>query len=203
MHLGKEYSDSSMLFYACYELRNLLEKLEYDFILASIKDADRPKAVAIANSRDGLKNLGRMYHKSFYHYLNFLKILLEINFIKPPQIADINLKTIHNYIEKLNPYVHLFQKNHSDLMYGSNFTVGASNLINEILIYLKDSQILTEGGISIAGVTVNDFKGSTLDIYERFQKKKILAKDLKAELIHAYKDEHGSEPIPFDKDKMS
>lgn len=169
--------DSSTLLHACFESRNLLEKIEFDLVQAAMSLSQRKQYLKEMSRMDGTKNVFNKLEKSFHDYQTYLKALCKAyNFPKQP--SDFDIKTSRRFKTELNDFCHLYSKADEDFVWGSAYLKEGEQKCREVLKYIVDCKLMLEdGSVNILGTTVTELHEKSGGLYHKWKEKIIKTED--------------------------
>lgn len=148
--------DASKILYACLELRNCLEMVEFGMILASVEEEERAQLMVDAKPGQGINKVNDKLKSLKYKYQIFYKVVCET----AGRLGNpFDFSRSASLKEKLSDYVNTHTRTPDELMFGSDYLKSASGIIQESIDFLepasnKDKNSYTLQNLSI--VTLND-----------------------------------------------
>lgn len=133
---AKRQKDSSKVLYACFELRNCLEMVEFRMILASVEENERAQLMIDAKPRHGIRKVNDKVKSLKHKYQIFYKVACEtidragnpLDFSKSAELK-----------EALSDYVHTYTRTPEELNFGSKYIKDAYEVIKDSIIFLESA----------------------------------------------------------------
>lgn len=173
---SEKYNNSSLVIYACFEMRNLIEQIEYGFVTIALTEGEWKKYKPDFENIGGIKkvfgkatdsNRNENLKEKLDKYLQFCNSIIRVGKL-PVMPLSYSMKEAQEYKNQLNDYCHLYTKTQTDFYYNSGFITKGKQLIKEIFKYLNNCRILTESGFISIGFEVNELTGETKNIYDKW-----------------------------------
>lgn len=202
---AEQNNNSNLVIYACFEMRNFLEQIEYSLVTLSLSQSewelykdDFAKTNGIDNVFNKIDKVnGKKIKESVDKYLSFNEVIMKA--IEIPYFP-ISYKFTESQIFKnqLNKYCHLYTCNQSDFNFDSEFIKNGKTTINKCFQYLSISRVINENGITLPGIQIRTLKGSMKIVYDEWTSSQINSKE---ELLYKIKkintDEHGGKNASY------
>jgi len=176
---SQKHNSSSKLFYACYETRNLLESIEFNYVFAALDVTEREDALKTIRKVDGIKKTFEDLDSSIYHYLTFLIELCNALKFPPPPFYD--FKISRKFKTELNEYCHIYGRTTEELTYDSPFVKAGKLTIENVFKYLKETSIYY--GATFIGTPISKLDPESKEVYNRWKSGKITKEQLTKEVV--------------------
>lgn len=192
-------NNSSLIIYACFEMRNFFEQIEYSLVTLAIGEEKWEHNKNLFEKIKGIENVFKKsdddssIKKTIGKYLSFLSVLMESAKL-PYQPICYSFDDAQKLKNELNSYCHLYMRTNDDFIYNSNYINSGKRTINNCFAYLNKCKIITENGVVLVGVEINTFSSSMRTIYENWQSDIINSKeDLKSAILEVNRIEYNNE----------
>lgn len=182
---AEERRNPNISIYACFETRNLLEKIEFDIVMAAMSAEERELHFDNMQKINGSKNtFSNLSDASFSKYFSYLKALCNVHKVPPP--SDFDIKIANKFKVELNSYCHLYSCDQEDFEYGSPFNATGESICKQVLAYLKDCGFIKEdGSVTIIGTTVSELDEKSEGLFTKWKKNEIKTEADLFELLQA------------------
>lgn len=163
---GNRLSDSSNLIYCCLELRNVLEIIELELLLASIPQHERQEIKEIAKEYSGIDKANNKLKTLKDSRQKFYEIACANNKIYGKVFnykQSVNLKT------RLSKYIHTYYREESELEFESIFMSECILLISETRDFIISSILNEQGEYEIKSLSLSESSSQINELFEKFK----------------------------------
>ena len=122
--------------HSCLEARNALEKLDLEFILASVPEADRMKIMCESRIKHGISRANKQVGILKERYQLFFKAVSEVIELNT---VVYDLKQSHNFQSNLSFYIHSYHLTDEQIKFSSPAMSAVPNLIGLVDKFIKKS----------------------------------------------------------------
>ena len=175
---AKEHLNSNFLVYAALEARLSLEKLDLDFILASVDEEDRLQIQKESKRKHGIKRANKQVGILKERYQLFFKAVSEI--IELP-VEIYSIRDSLNLQHELSEFIHSYHFEDEDVRFGSEKLNKIPILVSEVEDFIKrvtcyDGSTYRIGNFQICSMPsedkdlLNNWKNDSKYSYEQLKK---------------------------------
>lgn len=181
------FRDSSMVIYACFEMRNFIEKLEFYIIAAALTEEERQKEFKGLTRMAALsKAFGKVIQEKAHTYIRFINALCIAKPVPFSPLGRYDFKILNRFKLELNAYCHLYSRMQNELEFDSDFIQNGLALPGRVYDHLIKAEVLhPRNGINIVGISVSQLKADSLEILNKLRRNEIKNDE---ELIEALKN---------------
>ncbi len=171
---SKELQDVSFVLYCCLELRNLLELLEFDLLLASVSTEEKKNEIReLAKPKNGIRKVNDELKTLKEKFQTFYDSVARVNGIASKVFY---FSESNDLKYELSDYVHTYTRFESEMLYDSDFISKSFNLIKKSFVFI-DKSIVNDGTIiSLQNLVKDELQNEDILLYEQW--KSGIVKDL-------------------------
>lgn len=180
--------DSSKILYACLELRNCLEMVEFRLILASLEEHERSEVIALAKPHHGIEKTNKKVKTLNAKFQSFYKMVCEVYGIKGNAFDFCKSSELKN---DLSEYIHIYTRTESELAYGSAFLNAAIPLIASAIGFLEHALNKGDGVYKLQNISITTLSDDDQQILQRWKEGKIKDETDLKEILLKQKEKTG------------
>ncbi len=164
---AEKYHNSSLIFYAALESRNMLEQTEFELILMSTNQEEWEDVVSMAKGKSGLSKGNNKYKALKYKYQSFSEALTKVILDFSLKIYD--YKTSADLQSQLADYIHIYTRTPDEIKFDSDYIQAGIVVIKEALSFVKSFYVKKDDGYIFGIVNFNTLSKPMKDEFERWK----------------------------------
>lgn len=130
-----KYKNSSLVLYAAFEARSLLEKIEFDILLMSVEESEHENLRSMASGKNGINKTNNQYKTLRYRYQTFSEALTKVILDQPLRVFDYSKSG--RFQVALSDYIHIYTRPDDEFKFTSAFIQTGIQLCKEVVAYIK------------------------------------------------------------------
>jgi hypothetical protein len=147
--LYNQFRDMSSLLYTCYEIRNFLEKSEYEIVILSTLNSELNDINIKAE-----KNMKNVIDKYKDKVDSYVVLIEKIQILTQYPLPSNKYNTQDSYLirEKMNKYLHPYLCKQDDFEFGSMFSDEIIKTIHLFFDFINSTCLMEQYGLYYAGI---------------------------------------------------